>query len=251
MSDVTLTSPALASPWTFTSAIPDPTTGEVNVMNMGEYIAAGTALYFDEALRTLAKDLQADTVQFQSMISFLKQYEAAPFPTTLPGVVNLTAELESLNLGSGLDQYYNGQVAYGVLGGPMDRLSAGTADFTGGPDSIYSLTGDEVTALITADPAALPENVVMLCSDGRTLVILDGSIRDVTQMQRVVVPTAENSAELKKLVEDAAVKLTQISQGKAAFQQELTVSKGLWESFVTQLMQRASRDKEGVIDNFK
>lgn len=257
--DVTLTYPTLATPWTFTNVLADPITGKIDAYHAAQYLAARTALYFDAALRSHAEQMEAETQKLQGMQSALADLAAGTWPTSGQGLLDRTAAMETWDLKGGVDALKDDTMVYWRVGS-TDPFPT-PAKFPSPREAKYSgLSSSEWFQLFEqgAFGGSIPtydRDRVIETTDGKVFVVTGDAVQQhfdyVYNLKYVVDLAGTDTAALSKTIQDAAVKTTETSLSMAAYTNEMTVSKGIWESALSQLVQRESSNKDRVIDNMK
>lgn len=277
MADVTIISDQLASAWTIQNAAPDPTTGELDEYNAAIAAAAQVGIWYGDRIKMQSADIFADTETLrerQKAIDALAGITSATWPST---------GLESA-MAAGIDaaRELQDETNYGDLSqfGAALFLLSWSGSYVGTPDPVtynqqifpnayfaIADTGKPFPSGNFTDPAdGLVFGRLYRATDGRVFIYqpwqpnpdrpnevgFTTNSFEVTNLSlsQQAAPSDDVISRWQKALETTADKLTQVTQGKQAFLQELIASMSKYLNFATNVVQRYERNRLDIIGRF-
>lgn len=245
MTDVSITSTQLTSPWVFGNADADPDTGKFNVFNKAMARAAQMALTNDELIVATAKDIQTSTGKLKEINNALES----------PDINWMNSEVNAKLL---LAQVKATQSDYVI---PYDRV---VLQVSGLPQGAYTNIA-ESTIETNWPPIKVAQGAPLtapgLYEDSGSLYLMkDGTpyfVSRVSPMKAVQVggqinhiPTDKELTEMKAVLQKGADKISQFNQTAQARLQEQVTKKTMWEGLLSTLIQLVGRMKGDIAAKF-
>lgn len=271
MADVTIFSDQLGSEWTIWNAAPDPVTGDLDEYNGAIALGAQVGIWYGDRIKALSADVLPDTEKIRELQAAMAAMQGATSANWPAGIEQsmVTAIDAALALGKDTNTFYGttGYILYRnwtFVDTPPEYASYYTGYRYEGP---IIDTGKPFPTNSTTDPAdGLIEGRIYRASDGRTYIYLPWDPSDsgynpepittnsyeVTNLTLSIgsVPPDDVITLWQRALQDGAEKLTQITQGKQAFLQELIASMSKYLNFATNVMQRYERNKLDIVGRF-